>query len=64
MEHLLWDHCTDVDPEDRVVVSEITCPLPDQNLAVLQGLLNTMTLTLSERELYIQTLDLTQTLYS
>lgn len=62
MEDLFRDQCVDADPDDGVVVSEIACPLSDLNLAVLQGLINPRTSTLSQRELYIQTLDLVQRL--
>ncbi|KAF3859015.1 hypothetical protein F7725_021414 [Dissostichus mawsoni] len=64
MELLYQDNCTDPGPEDGVVVPEIPCPLADLNLAVLQGLINPKTSTLSARELYIQTLELVQRLCS
>lgn len=63
-EALFLEQCVDPDPDDGVVVSEIPCPLSDLNLAILQGLINPMTSTLSHRELYIQTLDLVQRLCS
>lgn len=65
VEHLFQDHCSDGEPDDGgVVVSEITSPLSEQNLTALQGLVNPVTSTLSDRELYIQTLHLVQSLSS
>lgn len=64
MEHLLGEHCSDADPEDGVVASEIPCPLSDVKLAVLQGLINPLTSALNDQELYIETLDLVQRLSS
>ncbi|XP_076858392.1 uncharacterized protein LOC143512217 isoform X1 [Brachyhypopomus gauderio] len=62
VEHLFPDYCTDADPEDGVIVSEIPCPLPDQKLSILQRLINPVTSAMSHKELYIQTLDVVQML--
>lgn len=62
LEALFMEQCVDADLDDGVVVSEILSPLSDP--AILRGLINPMTSTLSHRELYIQTLDLVQRLCS
>ncbi|KAL0965978.1 hypothetical protein UPYG_G00288970 [Umbra pygmaea] len=64
LEHLFQDHRDNPDPEDGVVVAEIPSPLSDHNLGVLQGLINPLASTLSDKELYIQALELVQRLCS
>ncbi|KAL0964268.1 hypothetical protein UPYG_G00321540 [Umbra pygmaea] len=64
LEHLFQDHGYNPDPEDGVVVTEIPTSLSDHNLGVLQGLINPLASTLSDKELYIQALDLVQRLCS
>ncbi len=40
MEQLCQQQTSDTDPEDGVVVPEIQCPLSEQSLAILQGLID------------------------
>ncbi|NP_001108034.1 uncharacterized protein LOC100136843 [Danio rerio] len=61
LEHLCQQQ-TDTDPEDGVVVPEIQCPLSEQSLALLQGLIDPLTSSLNNRELYVQSLDIIQRL--
>lgn len=62
LEHLFLDHNPATDPEDGVVLAEIPCPLTEQNLAILQGLINPEVSHSSDKDLYIETLNLVQTL--
>lgn len=55
---------TEDDDDDGVVVPEIYCPLSDQKLAVLHGLINPLTSALNDWALYLQTLDVIQRLCS
>ncbi len=65
VEQLFQEEIVDNDTEDDgVVVPEICCSLSDQILAVLHGLINPLTSPLNDRELYLQTLDVIQRLYS
>lgn len=62
IEQLCQQQTSDTDPEDGVVVPEIQCPLSEQSLAVLQGLIDPLTSSLNYRELYVQSLDIIQRL--
>lgn len=62
MEQLCQQQTSDTDPEDGVVVPEIQCPLSEQSLAILQGLIDPLTSSLNDRELYVQSLDIIQRL--
>uniref|UniRef100_A0A9J7YV53 Integrase core domain-containing protein n=1 Tax=Cyprinus carpio carpio TaxID=630221 RepID=A0A9J7YV53_CYPCA len=62
IEQLCQQQTSDTPLEDGVVVPEIQCPLSEQSLAILQGLIDPLTSSLNDRELYVQSLDIIQRL--